>query len=192
VDLEDILISPQRGLRVLPGSSGEVDYPLLSADMQEEFFEGLLQLDERPDLILIDTAAGLSQEIVWYAARSSEVFVVTSAEPTSIMDAYAMIKVLTASDASIPVDLLLNSIRSPQEAEETVQKFRMAVKHFLKREIGYLGFVPFDQTVQKAVLQQQPVIRSFPRSAAAQAIRGIGRQWGAEQWSGSVRRAKAS
>jgi len=189
VDLEDILISPQQGLRVLPGSSGEVDYPLLNAEMQEDIIGQAMGLDDRPDIVLIDTSAGLSPEIIGFALHSTEVIVVSSVEPTSIMDAYAVMKVITASEPDRPISLLLNSVRLPSEAEETVRKLRLAVDRFLKRDIGYLGFVPFDVAVQKAVQRQEPFVRVFPRSAAALSLTAMTRQWVQEMWNGSYRRA---
>jgi flagellar biosynthesis protein FlhG len=191
-DLEDVLISPVTGLRVLPGSSGEVDYPMMSAEQQEELLDSLRGMDDRPEMIIVDTSAGLSPEIVGFAARSSEVLVVTSSEPTAMVDAYAIIKILSASAGEVPVSVLLNGVRLPKEAEETAGKLRIAVSHFLRRDIGYAGFIPHDVSAQHAVLRQEPLVRAFPRSGAALSVRALAQRYADRRLSDSIRKAEAS
>ena len=175
VDLEDALMAPREGLRILAGNSGEVDYPLLTPGVQERLLNEILGLRDRYDVLMIDTAAGLTPEVIQFAEPADETLIVTTTEPTAILDAYAMMKVLWAARADATVNLIVNAVREPADADETVNRLRIAVDHFLGRSFGYPGFVPFDACVHKAIVQQEPVITRFPRSAASLSIKAIGR-----------------
>lgn len=174
-DIEDVLVSPYRGLKFLPGSSGEIDYPIVSPSKQEAFLEALASLEERFDFVLIDTAAGLNHEITAYVRSADETIVVTSHEPTAILDGYAVIKILTANNKSRKVGVLLNAVRSPREADEAAGKLQKAVRHFLNIDVGYLGFIPYDGAVQAAIVEQQPVVLRFPNSGAAHSLGVVAR-----------------
>ena len=175
VDLEEALVSPREGLKILAGNSGDVDYPLMTGNVQERLMDEILGLRERYDVLMIDTAAGLTPEVIQYAEPADETLIVTTTEPTAILDAYAMMKVLWAARADATVNLIVNAVREPADADETVNRLRIAVDHFLGRSFGYPGFVPFDSCVHKAIVQQEPVITRFPRSAASLSIKAIGR-----------------
>jgi flagellar biosynthesis protein FlhG len=175
VDLEDALMTPRENLRVLAGNSGEVDYPLLTPGVQERLIDEILGLKERYDVLMIDTAAGLTPEIIQFAQPADETLIVTTTEPTAILDAYAMMKVLWAARGDAAVNLIVNAVREPADADETVNRLRLAVDHFLGRSFGYHGSVPFDACVHKAIVQQETLMTRFPRSAAALSIRAIGR-----------------
>ncbi len=171
VDIEDALVSPYPNMKILPGSSGDVDYPEMTAIVQRRFLQDLFSLEEHFDILLIDTSAGLSKETVMYSLESDEAIVVTSVEPTSVMDSYAVIKTISISRPDERISVLMNAAQIPNQADETVQKLRMAVDHFLKRDIGYLGSIPFDVNMRNAVLAQEPVMKKFPASAASLSLR---------------------
>jgi len=175
VDLEEALIAPREGLRILAGNSGEVDYPLMSGGVQERLMDEILGLRERYDVLMIDTAAGLTPEVIQYAEPADETLIVTTTEPTSILDAYAMMKVLWATRLGATVNLVVNAVREPRDADETVHRLRMAADRFLGRSFGYPGFVPYDPCVHAAIVEQEPVVTRFPRSAAALSLKAIGR-----------------
>jgi flagellar biosynthesis protein FlhG len=145
----------------------------MTAEQQRELIDSLLSLDEPYDILLIDTAAGLTPEIVAYAEAADETLIVTTVEPTAIMDAYAMVKVISASCPSAAVQIVLNHTRTPREGEEAAVKLQSAVRHFLAREIGFLGSIPDDAQVERAVREQRPVLRLAPHSAASVSLRAI-------------------
>jgi flagellar biosynthesis protein FlhG len=189
--IEDALVAAGPGVRLLPGSSGEVDYPLLDGGRQEQFLESLRAVEERVELIVLDTGAGLTQEVVTYAGTADDTLVVTSVEPTAILDAYALIKVVSATNPSARLRLLLNGARHPREAEEAAQKLQTAVTHFLKRDLPWAGSVPFDPAVPASIRQQMPVLRSGPTGPAALTLRALARQLGDELSTVSTRRVMA-
>ena len=172
-DIQDALVAPFPGLAVLPGSSGEIDYPMLSADDQRELFDDLADLDQRQDLVVVDTGAGLSSEIIGYAELAHTVLLVTRAEPTAVIDAYAMVKVLLAGKPDSRVQLLVNGVRAPEEADQAAEKLQSAVRHFLRHDLEYVGFLPDDRDVLRALERREPVVRAFPGSAAALSLQAL-------------------
>jgi flagellar biosynthesis protein FlhG len=173
VEPEEALVSPFPRLKVLAGSSGDANYPMIDLDRQNRFIREMTSTEERFDIVLIDTAAGLSKEIVNYAIHSDDVLVVTNSEPTSVMDAYAVMKMIWASDSEIPIGFLMNGVRVHGEAEEAAEKLQMAVTHFLKIKVRYLGTVPFDESVSLSIVHQRPIAALFPFSAAALSIQSL-------------------
>ena len=188
MDIEDVLIAPYPHLKVLPGNSGETDYPALTPERQNQLMDDLLLLEEQYDLLMIDTAAGLTPEIIGFADRADETLVVTTVEPTAIMDAYAMIKVIFAGNNDAAISLLVNSVHQPRDGAEAARKLQMAVTHFLKRDIAFLGSMPFDSTVQKSVVQQRPAVKLFPRSAVALSVQVLAQRFVQESLSSTMRR----
>ena len=176
IDIEDALVDPYPNLKLLPGSSGDVEYPEMTAIVQQRFLEDLFALEEKFDVIIIDTSAGLSKEVVSYSLESDETIVVTSVEPTSVMDSYAVIKTITISKPEHRISVLMNAVQIPAQADDTVKKLRLAVDHFLKREIDYLGSVPFDKNMRIAVLAQEPVLTKYPASAVSLTLKSAARE----------------
>jgi flagellar biosynthesis protein FlhG len=148
-------------------------------------------MEEHFDLVLIDTAAGLTREVVTFATEADLVLVVTTPEPTAVVDAYAMVKVVTTACPGADVEMLINAARQPQEAEETAHKLRLAVAHFLKREIRCAGTVPYDPAVRTAVQQQRPVLLASPGSAAALSLQAVARSLASMSLRGHEGRALA-
>lgn len=190
VDLEDALVSPIAGLKVLAGSSGEPDYPLMNVAQQNVFLSALMTTEEQFDVILLDTAAGLTREIVNFAVHSTEVVVVTNPEPTSVMDAYAVMKIVWAANPEIPLSFLMNAVREPILADQAAEKLQLALGHFLDAKAKYLGTIPFDDNVSRAILEQVPVGRRFPRSAASLSLQSFAQ--GFAHYSVSCRRIRRS
>ncbi len=188
MDIEDILIAPFPRLKVLPGNSGELDYPVLTPEKQHRLLDDLLLLEEPYDVLMIDTAAGLTPEIISYADRADETLVVTTVEPTAIMDAYAMMKVIFAANSDIPISLVVNSVQLPRDGAEAARKLQMAVTHFLRRDIAFLGSIPFDPAVQKSVIKQQPAVRLAPHSAVALSVQVLAQRFIQESLSSTMRR----
>lgn len=190
-DLESVLITLAPGLRLLPGSSGETHYPLLEGERQGALLRDLLSRDQRSDVIVIDTAAGLTPEIIRYGEEADSVLVVTTPEPTAVMDAYAMIKVLGVSAPGQRVEVVINSVRSVREGEETSAKLRAAVRHFLGRELPCAAIIPRDEHAGEAIRRQEPLVNAFPRSAAALSLQSLGHALMHDHVQGSLTRTVA-
>ncbi|MBI5471718.1 MAG: MinD/ParA family protein [Ignavibacteriae bacterium] len=169
-DLEAALVSPMKNLCMLAGSSGEMGYRHMTMERRRELLADVQDLEQRFDHIVLDTAAGIGEDVVSLAVQSHETIVVTQPEPTAVMDAYALIKMITLADPMAPLSLIVNAAHSPAEADDTATKLRQVVHHFLQRQITYLGSIPFDRNVSKAVVRQHPLVKEFPATSAALSI----------------------
>ena len=175
-DIEDAMVSPLAGLRLLPGSSGDIEYPAGDHEARRSLLADLRQLEDRPGLIIIDTAAGLTPEIISFAGEADETIVVTSPEPTAVIDAYAMIKVIHTAIPDMPVSVVMNAVRVLSEADDAVGKLAVAVNRFLGFSFSYRGAVPFDQNVARAIARQRPVLQEFPASGASLSLNAMAEQ----------------
>jgi flagellar biosynthesis protein FlhG len=176
-DIEDVLVSAAPHLRLLPGSSGDLEYPHMNPETQRALVADLKQLEERSDYIVIDTSAGLSQEIVGYAVHSDETVVVTTPEPTAVMDAYAMIKVIHLTKPDVSIKVVMNAVRKPAEGDDAAAKLVVAVNRFLKTSFTYLGSIPYDQHVAKSTTHQKAVFEEFPTSSASLTVKAIAQRF---------------
>lgn len=169
--MRDIVIPGPGGIDILPGASGDIF--MLGLDEQVEFrlLDSFSQLEEDHDVIIIDTGAGLSRQIISYAVSADDVVIVTSQEPTSRADAYAMIKIISQHRPTLPIHLLVNMVRTADEAIEVYDGLNLVVQTFLKFSVKYLGYIPFDPNVMASVAAQRPLMIEHPRTSASVAIR---------------------
>jgi flagellar biosynthesis protein FlhG len=172
-DVDDVLVTLAPGLKLLPGSSGDPSYPLPTLMEQESLLADVLARDERTDVVIIDTAAGLTPEIIRYGEEADSVLIVTTPDPTAVMDAYAMIKILGLNAPGQMVELVINNCRSVREGEDTFTKIRAAILHFLGREVACAGIIPADVRAGEAIRSQRALVSAFPHSAAALSIQSL-------------------
>jgi flagellar biosynthesis protein FlhG len=168
--LQEIVIEGPGGMNILPASSGVQQLTELSAEQKLAFLAEVDSLEDPVDVMLIDTAAGISANVLYFALAAQEIIVVTCPEPTAITDAYALMKVLAGEHDYRKFQLLVNSAATSQEAEMVFQKLNRATQQFLHFSIDLLGWIPYDVCVQKAVRQQKPVIASYPNAPASRAF----------------------
>jgi flagellar biosynthesis protein FlhG len=178
--LDDILLEGPSGIQVLPASSGVPNLTALTESQQLLIQEQLEQLSVDKDVLLIDTGAGISPTVTFFAASAEDTIVVVSPEPTSLTDAYALIKVLTRQYRQHRFKVLVNQAKSPREATEVFRKLDVAADRFLHVAIDYIGYIPHDDYVPMAVRQQKAISEAFPGAPAAQAFAKLARHVG--QW----------
>lgn len=169
---EIIQIGPS-GLQFIAGGSGFQDLVRLSDQELEYFSEQIGKLHGHVDFILFDTGAGLSKETVRFITAAEETIVVTTPEPTSITDAYALIKMLKTMGHDISFRLVVNRVTDDREGVQTADNIRQVASKYLGLEIPVLGFIPDDANVSKAVKRQTPLSIAFPESQATKGIDGI-------------------
>jgi len=174
--LEEILLDGPMGIRIIPASSGIQELTRLDTMSELRLVQGLQRVAETADWLLIDTAAGIHDSVLKLLMAAQEVILVTTPEPTSLVDAYAMVKVLHLRDATKPVWLLVNNGQSMDEAQETVDQLQAATERFLGKQLKVLGLIPNDPHLLQAVRQQRGVVDLFPRSASARAFQVLARQ----------------
>ncbi|MCT4564078.1 MAG: MinD/ParA family protein [Maledivibacter sp.] len=164
----DIINKGPNGINIISGGSGINDLIDLSREEIDNLISNFYLLNEISDYILIDTGAGINSSVVSFIEASDEVVIVITPEPTSITDAYALIKNIRRSNKS--VKLMVNRIESSKEGYEVYNKINSATKRFLDFEVENLGFIYEDSAVRKSVREQKPFILKFPNSVASKGI----------------------
>lgn len=163
--IEDILVTGPGGINILPASSGFLEIGRLPETQQLFLLNELHQVLKRIDILLIDTAAGISANVVYFNLAAEENVVIITPEATSLADAYALIKILFTEHKKRYFSILVNAARNNQEAEEVYKKITKVVHHFLGEPIlDYLGFIPYDGRIGEAVRQQRAVLDLFPQA----------------------------
>jgi flagellar biosynthesis protein FlhG len=176
--LPEVLVEGPEGLKILPASSGIPDLAELDEYQKMFLLNELDNYSETIDVALIDTGAGISRNVLFFNIAASERIVVANNEPTSITDAYALIKVLATQHNERRFKLLVNGLSQPREAEAVYRTLLKVSERFLGRDISleYLGYIPHDDAVTKAVLKQQPVLTLYPKSRVAKAFTQLARR----------------
>jgi flagellar biosynthesis protein FlhG len=164
----DIINKGPNGINIISGGSGINDLIDLSREEIDNLISNFYLLNEISDYILIDTGAGINSSVVSFIEASDEVVIVITPEPTSITDAYALIKNIRRSNKS--VKLMVNRIESSKEGYEVYNKINSATKRFLDFEVENLGFIYEDSAVRKSVREQKPFFLKFPNSVASKGI----------------------
>lgn len=167
--LRDIVIELPEGLKIIAGASGFHQLANLDVKQRREFIRSFSDL-EADDYMIIDTGAGVSENVLSFVMASDEVFVVTTPEPTAITDAYGMIKAIAAQSCEKSIKLIVNRAQSVSEARKVSDRVINIASQFLNIKVESLGFVFDDAVVSKSVRNQKPFIISYPKSKAAGCI----------------------
>lgn len=157
-------------LGIVPGGSGVAELANLDPAQLEGVVAQLGELESQAELILVDTGAGISRNVMNFVLAASEVVVVTTPEPTAITDAYGMLKEIDANNPGAHVQLLVNMVESEPEARSVASKLVMIVERFLSLKVHYIGCIERDSHVSRSVLQQQPFFSAHPQSIASRRL----------------------
>lgn len=176
--ITDVITDGPMKIKFLSGGSGVQDLIRLSEKQLSFFIKNLSLLDKMADIILIDTGAGLTDTVLSFSKAADEIILVTTPEPTSITDAYALVKTLCNQNRhTIPtIKLLVNRVEDEQEGREIYDKLKQVSKRFLGINIEELGYVPYDKALVKSVKLQEPVSMSFPKSEVSRAFEMISKK----------------
>jgi flagellar biosynthesis protein FlhG len=165
--LSDIIVEGPGRLKILPAASGIQELTQLSAEERYLFFSQLSQLIKDFDIVLIDTAAGISANVLFFNINADEILVVVTPEPTSITDAYALMKVLSIKYGTDQFKLVVNAAASEREADEVYRQLSLVADRFLNIRIEYYGLVGLDEKLKKGVRQQKVVSEMAPLARAS-------------------------
>ncbi len=174
-DLEEIIVDGPGELRIIPASSGIGRMASLSPAEHAGVIRAFSELSHDLDVLVVDTAAGISEGVVAFCRASQEVIVVVCDEPASITDAYAFMKVMNREYGMDRFHVLANMAHSAREGQELYLKLARAAERFLDITPSYLGAVPHDERLRRAVQKQQAVVTAYPSSPSAQALKKIAR-----------------
>ncbi len=173
-DLKDVLIQGPGGIRIVPAASGTQSMVQLSPMQHAGLIQAFSEIGDNVDVLVVDTAAGIGDGVVSFVRAAQEVIVVVCDEPTSITDAYALIKLLNRDYGMNRFRVLANMAHSPQEGRNLFAKLTKVTDRFLDDvALQYLGAVPYDESVRKAVQKRRAVYEAFPRSKCSLAFKAI-------------------
>jgi len=171
--LEEILVDAPGGFKVVPAASGVKRMLELGAREQAGLVQAFSELSVPLDVLLIDTAAGLSDGVITFTRAAQEVIVVVCDEPASITDAYALIKVLSRDYGHERFRILANMARSIREGYELFGKIARVTDKYLNVSLDFLGSIPHDELLRQAVQKQRAVVEAYPASRATQAFKKL-------------------
>ncbi|MDR3356960.1 MAG: MinD/ParA family protein [Spirochaetaceae bacterium] len=172
--MREILVETEYGISIVAGASGFSKIANLSVDQRTNFIEELETLSSA-DIIIIDTSAGVSSNVLDFIAVADDVVIITTPEPTAITDAYGIVKIIATEIESVEMGLKLvvNRVNNVTEAKKVADRMTSITGQFLNTKLEYLGFIYDDTAVSQAVLKQKPFMVDAPRSKAAQCVQHI-------------------
>ncbi|UTC64239.1 MinD/ParA family protein [Treponema sp. OMZ 788] len=172
--MSDIIIDTEYGIKFVAGASGFSKIANMEEAERSDFIKELYTLAEA-DIIIIDTSAGVSKNVLSFVAAADEVVIVTTAEPTAITDAYGIIKIIATEVENYDLNLkmVVNRVNSALEGKKIAERMIQIVGQFLNLKVEYLGFIYNDPAVEQAVLKQKPFFIYAPKSKAAGCLRHI-------------------
>ncbi len=178
--LEEVLIEGPSGIQIAPAASGIQQMAELSEAEHAGLIRAFSDVGTALDVMIVDTAAGISDSVVSFSRAAQEVVVVVCDEPASITDAYALIKLLNREYGVDRFRILSNMARGAQEGRDLYKKMCRVTDRYLDVMLSFMGSIPYDDNLRKAVKSQKPVVHAFPRSRAAQTFKNLAKK--ADNW----------
>ncbi len=169
-ELHEVMVNAPGGFRLIGGASGLARMADLSDFDRQRIITAMGELEQQADLILIDTGAGISPNVLSFNKAADHVLIVTTPEPTAITDAYAVVKVLSRDGRQRRISLLVNQVRSAAEARIVHGRIAKVAKQFLSISVFDAGHMLLDEAVQSAVRRRVPFVLDNPRSPATHCI----------------------
>lgn len=171
--LDDVIVEAAQGFQVVPAASGVADMANLSAAGHLNIVQAFSSLANRLDTLIVDTAAGIAHGVLQFSQAAQHVLIVVCDEPSSITDAYALIKILSRNHGVREFHVLSNMCGKPGEGSQLFKKLERVTSRFLDVVLEYEGEVPEDPYLKRAVREQRPVTDAYPASPAAQAFKKL-------------------
>lgn len=174
--LKEIMMTGPSGLKVIPAASGIQRMSDLSNAEQAGVIHAFSEIDNELDVLIVDTAAGISASVVNFARACQEIIVVVCDEPTSLADAYAYMKLLNRDYGLNRFHIITNMVQSAEHGQALFNKLSKVTDRYLDIALQFVGAVPQDEYLKKSVQKQTPVVEAFPQSKAALAIKNLARK----------------
>lgn len=174
-ELASILVDGPEGIKILPAGSGVQRFTRLDSRQKMRLLEALDSMHNNFDFVLIDTEAGISENVTYFNTAAQEILVVTTPEPTAITDAYALMKLLSYQYHEKHFNLIVNFINNEEEALDVYRKLTMVANRYLDISIDYMGSIPRDDQMIDAIRKQQVLVQLFPESKTSSAFEALAR-----------------
>lgn len=172
-DIKDIITETEFGIKVIASGSGVKELVNLSNQQRASFIEKISELEDMVDVLLVDTGAGISKNTLSFLYAADYGIIITTPEPTALMDAYGLIKVTSQSKSNVPLKLVVNMVNSREEAKEITSRVVLLARRFLNVFVESYGFIYRDKNVLTSVMSQKPFTVMFPDSKASVCVKEI-------------------
>lgn len=172
-DLQQIMVEGPFGIKILPAGSGIQNFTNLDSRQKLRLLDGLDAMQNHFDFVLIDTEAGISENVTYFNTAAQEIVIVTTPEPTAITDAYALMKLLSTQYHEKSFNLVVNQITSEDDALDVYRKLTMVANRYLDISIDYLGSIPDDRQMVDSIRKQKVISELYPQSKITQAFRQL-------------------
>ncbi len=167
---QEAILKGPGDLDILPGTSGADSLINMSSVAIKRLLATSDFIEENYDMVIVDVGAGIHNDVINFIKAADEVIIVMTPEPTSMLDAYSLIKVLNKNKYKKNINLLINQYNTKQEGSLTGRKLKKAVQEYLKTELKIIGHIPYDNKLKKAVKKQKPLVLVYPNSEASKAL----------------------
>ncbi|MFT6343351.1 MAG: flagellar biosynthesis protein FlhG [Paraglaciecola sp.] len=174
--LDEVLVEGPYGIKIAPASSGSQSMTELTATEHAGLIRAFSELQSQIDVLIVDTAAGISDMVLSFSKASQDIIMVVCDEPTSLTDAYALIKILNKEHGIFRFKIVANMVRSIREGDELFSKLSKVTDRFLDVALELVAVIPFDENVRKSVRKQKAIVEAFPTSPAAIAIKRLAKR----------------
>ncbi|QOL27105.1 MinD/ParA family protein [Thalassotalea sp. LPB0316] len=172
-ELDDIIIEGPAGIKIIPATSGTQTMVDLTPSEHAGLIRAFSDMETDFDVLIVDTAAGISDMVLSFARAAQDVMLVVCDEPTSITDCYALMKLLSRDHGVFKFKVVANMVRSPKEGQQLFAKLTKVSDRFLDVALELVGIVPFDENIRKSVRKQQAIVEAFPDSPASKGFKRI-------------------
>ncbi|CDF58004.1 MinD/ParA family protein [Thermobrachium celere] len=170
--LREIIIRTEDGIEIIPGGSGLNKIYNIDEEKKQQLIHQFYEFSNY-DLLLIDTGAGASDNVLNFIEIADDVIIITNSEPTSLTDAYSLIKLIYINNLNSNINVVVNRVKNRNEAEETFNKIKYTVNNFLQKDIKYLGYITEDLRIGQAIKKQTPYVKEYPNSEFSLCINKI-------------------
>jgi flagellar biosynthesis protein FlhG len=170
ISIEDVMIEAPHGVKILPAGSGVQSLTQLSPEDKLRFIAALEPVQDKFDLVLVDSGAGIGDNVLFFVGAAQEAILVVSPEPTSLVDAYATVKVLSQKAGVRHFGVIINPVIDELPAREIFNKLTQVTSRFLSASVRHLGYIPRDENLHRAIMAQRPLVDAFPHSPASRAL----------------------
>jgi len=169
IKISEVVVEGPFGVKLLPGGTGSGKLENVTDAQRENFLKQLTQLNDL-DYIIMDTGAGINRDVLGYIACCDELIILTTPEPTSLTDAYSLIKVVNYFKIKTSAKVVINRILNNEDGKLAFEKFNNTVKSFLNMDMEYLGCISEDNKIAQSVRKQQPFLLCYPNCSASKDI----------------------
>lgn len=173
VELSDIIVKYSKNIHVLPGASGLFEMTQLDSFQKKMLVDSVSQIEGEYDYLLIDTASGISDEVLYLSSAAQEVFVIVQPDPASLTDSYALMKLLHQRYRTKSFSIVANQVLNDAEGLALFQRMNMVTSKFLNINLHYAGFVPFDLKLRQATHKQELIGSYAPQCLSSLSLRQI-------------------